>query len=97
LTHTAAPAAAIPIAVNLAAAGRAAIAQEEFVMEPIFLGLDAAALICIPLMIGGFVFAVWYGATQFSIGIDAEEQARRQAASLIEKERALGKREQKAA
>ena len=48
-------------------------------MEPIFLGLDLPALISIPLMIGLFAFAVWYGATQCSLGIDAEEQARRQA------------------
>jgi hypothetical protein len=48
-------------------------------MEPIFLGLDWPALIAIPLMIGLFAFAVWYGATQCSVGIDAEEQARRQA------------------
>jgi hypothetical protein len=66
-------------------------------MEPIFLGLDLAALICIPLMVAGFIFAVWYGATRFSIGIDAEEQARRQAASLREKEKTLRKTEQKAA
>lgn len=50
-------------------------------MEPIFLGLDLPALVSIPMMIGAFAFAVWYGITQFSIGIDAEEQARRKAAS----------------
>lgn len=48
-------------------------------MEPIVFGLDLAALISIPLMLGLFVFAVWYGATQCSVGIDAEEQARRNA------------------
>ncbi len=49
-------------------------------METIIFGLDLPALIAIPLMLALFAFAVWYGATQCSIGIDAEEQARRQAA-----------------
>ena len=49
-------------------------------MEPIFLGLDLPGLVAAPVMLGLFVFAIWYGATQCSIGIDAEEQARRQAA-----------------
>ena len=49
-------------------------------MDSIFLGLGLPALISIPLMVGLFAFAVWYGATRFSVGIDAEEQARRQAA-----------------
>ena len=49
-------------------------------METIIFGLDLPALISIPLMLALFGFAVWYGATQCSIGIDAEEQARRQAA-----------------
>ena len=49
-------------------------------MEPLFLGLDLPALLSIPLMLGLFAFAVWYGGTQCSIGIDAEEQARRQEA-----------------
>jgi hypothetical protein len=49
-------------------------------MEPVFLGLDLAALICIPVMIVLFGFAVWYGTTQCAVGIDEEEQARRIAA-----------------
>lgn len=49
-------------------------------MQPIFLGLDLVALITIPIMIALFAFAVWYGTTQCSVGIDAEEQARRQKA-----------------
>jgi hypothetical protein len=48
-------------------------------MEPIIFGLDLAALLSIPIMIALFAFAIWYGATRFSVGIDAEEQARRQA------------------
>ena len=49
-------------------------------MEPIFLGLDVPALVSIPLMLGLFAFAIWFGATQCSLGIDAEEQARRETA-----------------
>jgi hypothetical protein len=45
--------------------------------DPIFLGLDLAGLITLPAMLMLFGFAVWFGATQCSIGINAEEQARR--------------------
>jgi len=41
--------------------------------------LDLPALISIPVMLALFAFAIWYGITQCSVGIDAEEQARRQA------------------
>jgi hypothetical protein len=50
-------------------------------VEPTVFGLDLPALISLPLMIALFGFAVWYGTTQCSVGIDAEEQARRQAES----------------
>lgn len=49
-------------------------------MDFTILGLDVPALVGIPIMLGLFAFAVWYGATQCSVGIDADEQARRQAA-----------------
>jgi hypothetical protein len=45
--------------------------------EPIFLGMDLPMLVTVPLILVMFAFAVWYGATQCSLGIDAEEQARR--------------------
>jgi hypothetical protein len=45
--------------------------------HPIFLGLDLPGLVTAPVMLVMFAFAVWFGATRCSIGIDAEEQARR--------------------
>ena len=57
-------------------------------MDFTILGLDVPALIGIPTMLGLFAFAVWYGATQCSVGIDAEEQARRQAAPSVRQSRA---------
>jgi hypothetical protein len=48
-------------------------------MDPIFLGLDFAAIVALPVMAGLFGFAIWFGATRCSVGIDADEQARRQA------------------
>ena len=45
--------------------------------EVIFLGMDLAGLITVPVVLVMFAFAVWFGATKCSVGIDAEEQARR--------------------
>ena len=45
--------------------------------EPIFLGLDLAGAITLPAILAIFGFAVWFGATRCTVGIDAEEQERR--------------------
>jgi hypothetical protein len=45
--------------------------------ETIFLGLDLAAVLTLPTVLALFGFAVWWGVTRCSVGIDEEEQARR--------------------
>lgn len=45
--------------------------------EAIFLGLDLPGLLTLPTLVVLFAFAVWFGVTRCSVGIDAEEQARR--------------------
>ena len=45
--------------------------------QAIFLGMDLPMLITLPVVIVMFAFAIWFGASRSSIGIDAEEQARR--------------------
>ena len=45
--------------------------------EPLFLGLDFAGVLTLPSMLVMFLFAVWFGVTQSTAGIDAAEQERR--------------------
>ena len=45
--------------------------------EPIFLSLDFAGILTLPTIFVMFLFAVWFGATQNTAGIDAAEQERR--------------------
>jgi hypothetical protein len=49
--------------------------------QPIFLGLDLAALLALPAMLAMFLFAVWWGLSRADVGIDEDEQARRIEAS----------------
>lgn len=45
--------------------------------DPVFMGLDLAGACTLPAMLALFAFAIWWGVTRCTAGIDEAEQTRR--------------------